>query len=481
MIATQGDQGVLSVSNGRIIAGRYQLLDELGRGGMGVVWRARDDWIHREVAIKQLHVPAGLPVEERDVIEQRLLREVRAAGRLTVPGAITVHDVLHDDGTTFIVMELVPGAVTLADRVAGDGPMSTSEVAALAERLLSALAAAHEAGIVHRDVKPGNVLLTGAGAKLVDFGIAQAVDDPRLTATGALIGSPAYLAPERIQGSDATPASDLWALGATLLFAVEGRSPFERQSTAATLHAVLHETPRPSRDHGALGKLIAGLLVADPRARLTVDGARALLSGSAADPVRAVRPRAWLVAVPAAVLLFVAGLLLGRGARAGEEPAHVPAAVGGPSARLPTLTYGGGGDLEPFDMGEEHPCADTGLEPGAAVTSARFRSCSEPHEVEIYAAADVFGGRSGSDVSHPGDVALARFAEGLCGAHFASDAVRDPGGLRYGAVVPTRTAWEAKRVTSLDGDPSHDRGAQVSYCYVRSADGTPLMTSVTGS
>ncbi|MEU6131104.1 serine/threonine-protein kinase [Saccharopolyspora sp. NPDC047091] len=467
------------MSNERTIAGRYRLLDELGRGGMGVVWRARDEWIHREVAIKQLHVPAGLPVEERGVIEERLLREVRAAGRLTVPGAITVHDVLHDDGTTFIVMELVPGAVTLADRVARDGPMSTSEVAALADRLLSALEAAHEAGIVHRDVKPGNVLLTGAGAKLVDFGIAQAVDDPRLTATGALIGSPAYLAPERIQGSVATPASDLWALGATLLFAVEGRSPFERQSTAATLHAVLHETPRPSREHGALGRLIAGLLVADPRARLTVDGARALLPGSAADPVRAVRSRTWPVAVPAAVLLFVAGLLLGR--VAGEEPADVPAAVGGPSARLPTLTYGGGGDLEPFEMGEEHPCADTGLEPGASVTSARFRSCSEPHEIEIYAAADVLGGRSGSDVSHPGDAALARFAEGLCGAHFASDAVRDPGGLRYGAVVPTRTAWEAKRVTSLDGDPSNDRGAQVSYCYVRSADGTPLTTSVTQS
>ncbi|MGW0894545.1 serine/threonine-protein kinase [Saccharopolyspora sp. NPDC002578] len=474
----------------RLAGGRYEVTGELGRGGMGVVWRARDARINRDVAIKQLHVPEGVPEAERRVLDERLMREVQVAGRLSDPGVVTVHDVFAENGATFIVMELVD-PVTLSDVVGPQRPMPPAQVADLALRLLSALEAAHAAGIVHRDVKPSNIMISGSGGvKLADFGIAQTVDDPRLTTTGALIGSPAFMAPERIQGADATPASDLWSLGATLFFALEGWLPFDRQTTAATLHAVLNETPRMSRDHGAVGELVAGLLTTDPRARLSSIQARALLS----DPHRAEPGRAatsgsrrwWLVgAVPAAVLLFVAGLLLGRNLPVAGDPGGPQAAPGanplvaGP--QQPTLTYGPGGDVEPFDLGEDNPCADTALEPGDRVAQDRFRPCDSAHDVEIYASGDVFGGRSTSDVSYPGQRELARFAEGMCGAHFATDKIDHPDKertLRYGAVIPTAQAWEAKRRTSLDGDSANDEGSQIVHCYVRSADGTPLTTPV---
>ncbi|MCX2732927.1 serine/threonine-protein kinase [Saccharopolyspora sp. NFXS83] len=477
----------------RFAGGRYEVTGELGRGGMGIVWRARDARIDRDVAIKQLHVPEGLPAAERRVLDERLRQEVRIAGRLSDPGVVTVHDVFTENGATFIVMELVD-PVTLSDVVGPQRPMPPARVAELALRMLSALEAAHAAGIVHRDVKPGNIMISGNGVKLADFGIAQTVDDPRLTTTGALIGSPAFMAPERIRGHDATPASDLWSLGATLFFALEGWLPFDRQTTAATLHAVLNETPRMSRDHGAIGALVAGLLTTDPRARLTPDQARALLSDlpARAEPARGAMSgrsgsrRWWLIgAVPAAVVLFVAGLLLGRLLPVAGAPGGSPAPDGGnplvAGPQQPTRTYGPGGDVEPFDMGEDNPCADTALEPGDRVTQQRFRPCDSAHDVEIYTSGDVFGGRSTSDVSYPGRRELTRFAEGMCGAHFATDKIDHPDkerALRYGAVIPTAQAWEAKRRTSLDGDSSNDEGSQIVHCYVRSADGTPLTTPV---
>ncbi|NUT50917.1 MAG: serine/threonine protein kinase, partial [Saccharothrix sp.] len=176
----------------RVIAGRYTLLAELGRGGMGVVWRAQDNVIGRQVAIKELHLPDGIALEERRVLEERVLREARTAGRLNDPGVVTVYDVVAEHGMTYIVMELVE-AVTLSALVARHGPMPQDRVVAMAVQALSALDSAHQAGIVHRDVKPGNLMVTPTGrVKLTDFGIAQAVDDPRLTTSGSLIGSPAY-------------------------------------------------------------------------------------------------------------------------------------------------------------------------------------------------------------------------------------------------------------------------------------------------
>src|SRR5439155_11897293 len=200
----------------RVIAGRYSVLTELGRGGMGVVWLAEDRTIGRRVAIKELHLPDGIPPAERAVFEERVLREARTAGRLNDPAVVTVHDIVQESGGTYIVMELIE-APTLTDYVRQHGPLPADAAASVAEQLLSALEAAHAAGVVHRDVKPSNVMIKRDGrVKLTDFGIAQAMEDQRLTVSGALVGSPSYIAPERLHGQDAGPPSDLWALGATL-------------------------------------------------------------------------------------------------------------------------------------------------------------------------------------------------------------------------------------------------------------------------
>lgn len=261
----------------RVVGGRYALGGELGRGGMGVVWRASDQVIGREVAVKELRLPPGVPATERTMLAERVLREARTAGKLNHPGIVTVHDVVIENDVPFIVMELV-SAPTLADLVAANGPLRPDQVADLLTQLLSALECAHAAGIVHRDVKPSNIMVLPNGqAKLADFGIAQAVDDPAITATGTVVGSPAFISPERIHGTAATPASDLWSLGATAFFAVEGWSPFDRQTTPATLHAILNEAPRFVRCSGPLQSAITGLLSADPVARLTPPQVRALL------------------------------------------------------------------------------------------------------------------------------------------------------------------------------------------------------------
>ena len=268
----------------RVVAGRYALLGELGRGGMGVVWRAQDQVIGRQVAVKELRLPDA---ESAAVFSERALREVRTGGRLNDPAVVTVYDVVTDGGTTFIVMELVE-APSLADLVRQRGPLPSAQAALMGERVLAALQAAHAAGIVHRDVKPANILVAPDGrVKLTDFGIAHAVDDPRLTTSGMIVGSPAFMAPERVEGREALPASDLWSLGATLFFAVEGTIPFERATTAATLHAIMTEIPYLTRGQGPLAAAVLGLLVANPDARLTAAQAQNLLTtaqGMRPDP-----------------------------------------------------------------------------------------------------------------------------------------------------------------------------------------------------
>ncbi|MFL6122844.1 serine/threonine-protein kinase, partial [Actinophytocola sp.] len=188
----------------RVIAGRYALLQEIGRGGMGIVWLAEDRTIGRRVAIKELHLPAGVPQDERRVLEERVLREARAAGRLNDPGVVTVYDVVQESGATYIVMELIQ-APTLAALVARQGPLPPDAVARIAAQLLDALDIAHAAGIVHRDVKPSNIMVLPNGrVKLTDFGIAQARDATPLTRTGMVVGTAQYLSPEQAQGMEVT-------------------------------------------------------------------------------------------------------------------------------------------------------------------------------------------------------------------------------------------------------------------------------------
>src|SRR4029453_15001944 len=200
----------------RMVANRYALSVSLGRGGMGVVWRAQDAVLGREVAVKEVVFPPTMPLEERRPAPARVRREARAAARLNHPGAVTLYDVVQDRGGTFIVMELVE-APTLADLVRAQGPLAPGRVAELGRQLASALEAAHGVGIVHRDVKPGNVMVAADGrVKLADFGVASLQGDPQLTSTGLVIGSPAYMAPEQARGEASGPPADFWGLGATL-------------------------------------------------------------------------------------------------------------------------------------------------------------------------------------------------------------------------------------------------------------------------
>lgn len=254
----------------KVVAGRYRALRQLGRGGMGVVWLAEDLVIGRRVALKEL--PTSSPEEA-----ERVLREARTAGRLNSPNVVGVYDVIIEDGTTYLVMELVE-APTLAAVMKQDGALPADRVVSIGLHVLSALETAHAAGIVHRDVKPSNIMvLPDGGAKLADFGIARAMDDPRLTATGTMMGTPGYMAPELFNGSVPSPASDLWALGATLFHAVEGRSPFMRDTTASTMHAVLYEPPVLKVGSGPLAAVIMRLLTRAVEGRPTAAQVRELL------------------------------------------------------------------------------------------------------------------------------------------------------------------------------------------------------------
>jgi eukaryotic-like serine/threonine-protein kinase len=253
---------------GRVIAGRYRLEAPIGRGAMGVVWRARDQLLDRDVALKEVQIAETLSDEERVNAYQRTLREAKTAARLNHPAVVTVYDVAEDEGRPWIVMQLV-SAQSLDQVLAASGPLSPRRAAEVGRQLLSALSVAHAAGVMHRDVKPSNVLLgRDDRAVLTDFGIATFQGDPRLTQTGMVMGSPGFTAPERIRGEDASPASDLWSLGATLFAAVEGHGPYEKRGGAiTTMSAIINEDAPPAPTAGALGPVIAALLRREPAER----------------------------------------------------------------------------------------------------------------------------------------------------------------------------------------------------------------------
>jgi serine/threonine protein kinase len=272
-----------SAQAGRVIGGRYSLTDVLGRGGMGTVWLATDQVLERQVALKEVTFSVDLSDEDRRVLRERTMREARAAARLVHPCVTTVYDVVEDDGKPWLVMEHV-SARSLQEILEERGPLFPDAVARIGLDMLAALEAAHEAGIVHRDVKPANVLVDrDGGACLTDFGIATATGDSSLTTGGALIGSPSYMAPERANGEQPGPAVDLWSLGATLYAAVEGRPPFDRGEAMATLMSVVSEPPAPMLRAGPLEPVLSGLLTKDPARRTTLPEARRQLQAVRAD------------------------------------------------------------------------------------------------------------------------------------------------------------------------------------------------------
>ncbi|MEV5277909.1 serine/threonine-protein kinase [Streptomyces sp. NPDC052811] len=294
----------MSTGQSHLLAGRYRVLAQLGRGGMGVVWRAHDEVLGREVAVKELRAYTDASAPELGDLRLRMQREARAAARVRHPGVVAVHDVAEHEGRPVIVMELIDGP-SLDDVLGERGVLDPREASAIGAKVLEALDAAHGAGVLHRDVKPGNVLLDASGrVVLTDFGIA-AMDDPgdgsqtHLTRSGEIVGSLDYLAPERAQGQEPGPASDIWALGATLYAAVEGAAPFRRTSTWSTLNAIVVEPLPEARRTGPLGPVLERLMDKDPARRPdAATAARLLADIAAAADTAATKPAAPLAAAP---------------------------------------------------------------------------------------------------------------------------------------------------------------------------------------
>ncbi|KAA9374951.1 serine/threonine protein kinase [Microbispora cellulosiformans] len=273
--------------HGRMLAERYELRVRIGRGTMGTVWRAYDRSLDREIAVKEIRQDPALSPRQRQELRERMLREGRMAARVSHPSVATIHDVILADGIPWIIMELVEGR-SLEQVIDEEGPLPPRLVAEIGCDLLSALRAAHAQHILHRDVKPANVLLTETGrVVLTDFGIAKALGDTALTQTGMVIGSPGYTAPERARGDHTGPESDLWSLGATLYFAVEGRPAYERATVGETLAALMTESADPPAQAGPLRPVLEGLLEKDHRARLTPERAAAMLRMIADTPTGA--------------------------------------------------------------------------------------------------------------------------------------------------------------------------------------------------
>ncbi|MFT7836501.1 protein kinase [Saccharothrix sp. BKS2] len=269
--------------DGRLVAGRYRLGRRIGSGAMGIVWQAHDERLHRTVAVKQLLLQPGLAEADTDEAKRRAMREGRIAARLQHPHAIAVYDVAEDDGQPWLVMEYLPSQ-SLSAALSERGTLPPRDVASIGSQVASALAAAHNAGIVHRDIKPGNVLLGNEGTvKITDFGISRATGDVTVTATGMLAGTPAYLAPEVAKGYDPGPPSDVFSLGSTLYAAVEGAPPFGlNENTIALLHQVASGKVVPPKQAGPLTALLMRLLRAEPEDRPTMAEAREALAAVAA-------------------------------------------------------------------------------------------------------------------------------------------------------------------------------------------------------
>ncbi|MFF4875535.1 serine/threonine-protein kinase [Micromonospora sp. NPDC000668] len=267
-----------------LIAGRYRLLDLVGTGGMGRVWLARDEMLHRDVAVKEVVPPSWLAETERAELRLRTLREARTAARLNHPNVVRIYDVVHDRKSPWIVMEYVPSR-SVQQIIGDEGPLSPQRTARIGLAVLAALRAAHSAGVLHRDVKPHNVLVADDGrVVLTDFGLATFDGgDGAMTGPGMVLGSPQFVAPERARDGVSNPRTDLWSLGATLYATVEGHSPYARSSAMATLSALATEPPDPMRRAGPLRPALTGLLQRDPWRRLTAAEVEPLLRSAATD------------------------------------------------------------------------------------------------------------------------------------------------------------------------------------------------------
>jgi serine/threonine protein kinase len=323
-----------------LVAGRYRLHEPVGSGGMGRVWMARDEMLDRDVAVKEFLPPDWMTDAEKNRLRDRTLREARSAARLNHPHVVRIYDVVHADDLPWIVMEYVPSR-SLHEVINTDGPYSPVAAARIGLDVLDALTAAHTAGVLHRDVKPHNVLIGNDGrVVLTDFGLATFVDDGSVTGPGLVVGSPQYVSPERARDGASTVESDLWSLGATLYAAVEGRSPYARDSAMASLMALATEEPDPPELAGPLTPVLTGLLQHEPKARLSAgeveDQLRVIANSPVAPPSRARTPR--ITAGRAAVVPAQRRPAEGNRAPDAKPDAAGPTGLGAALATAPPAT-----------------------------------------------------------------------------------------------------------------------------------------------
>lgn len=465
------------------MTGRYRLVESIGQGGMGRVWRATDEVLDRQVAVKEMRID-GLDPEDTRTRRERTLREARATARIDHPHVVRVYDVVDEGELLWIVMELVVGR-SLERLLAEEGPLGPRETARIGLGLVTALRQVHAGGVLHRDIKPGNVLVEGppgqgtrgaaTGARrvvLTDFGIAAIQDTKALTMVGMLVGSPDYMAPERISGRPQGPPSDLWSLGATLCAALGGRSPFSRDTTLATLHAVLYEEPRLPPRAGPLNDILAALLEKEPAARPTLTDLESALAPLAFPPP------APTPAVPGQTGTGDAGGTGAPGAeggapadRAGAPHAHTPVgpaqagtgAAGTAAGTGATGATGAGAASElRSESGSEPPSegppADPRVRPG--ISLARPRQAPEPRPAPEQCPApgtrpapDTSGAPEPHPVREPYGVPEADGADPVPSPDAPTRRVRGrPGGEPPGPAVAARSAT----VRSGGGGPGGD-------------------------
>ena len=430
---------------GRVIAGRYNLQHPIGRGAMGVVWRARDQLLDRDVAVKEVVISAMIGEDEKRNAYQRTLREARTAARLSHRGVVAVYDVAEEDGRPWIVMELVPSR-SLDAVLTVEGRLSAARTCRIGQQLLSALAAAHTAGVLHRDVKPSNVLIAtdrigdswDERAVLTDFGIAQFEGDPRLTQTGMVMGSPGFTAPERIRGGDATSGSDLWSLGATLYAAVEGRGPYEQRGGAITTMSAIINEDAPVAPHAAeLAPLIGALLRRDPSARPSAAAAARMfaqvlprLTDAAAEKPAAAHP-------PTALASYV--------------PSPAAPAASAP-VNAPVTPYAPNGPAK-----DEAPARADAAEPASAAPAAVADGDADGDAAAAVAAP---GADSGSDAEQaaqpepaPAKVAAKAKTEAESDAGADADEELAVAGAAAGEAKPAGALLDARPAAEIDRGP----------------------------
>lgn len=377
--------GAPSRSEIRLVGGRYRLGDVVGRGGMGTVWQARDEILGRTVAVKELRLPPGVEDAERRRLATRTMREAKAIATIRSRGVVTVYDVVDEGSRPWIVMELIEGC-SLADLIRRDGPMAPRHAADIGLAVLDVLRAAHGAGILHRDVKPSNVLVADEDGRVVltDFGIAKIEGDPSITSTGMLVGAPSYISPERARGAELGPPADLWSLGALLYCCVEGRPPYDAGSALATLAAVMHDPVPSLTREGPLSEVITGLLAKEPAARLGEARARELLLAAqkeASDTASTFRS------------VDNETLVVGQRRRRPAPPTAAPAASGTAAAPGAAAAVGGAAPTTPAAPERDVPTsakppASSGTSGGAGSGSRTAQSRS-PRRVLLVAAVSV--------------------------------------------------------------------------------------------